>query len=96
MCHGHAEARGDTVEDYVNKVVVCHASIDIKAVDFGNVFLNCTYLSKGYNLVVGFIESVVVTIVYSDAFFNFDSLPRARRTYSAESPRSWLGSTARQ
>ena len=70
MCHRYSKARGDTIEDNVDEVVVCHASIDIEGVDFGKVLLNCTSLSKGYNLIVGFVGLVVVTIIYLNSLLN--------------------------
>ena len=40
MCHGLAEARGDTVQDDIDEVVVSYLGIDIESIDIMQVF--CT------------------------------------------------------
>ena len=44
MCYGLAEARGDTVQDNVDEVVICHLGIDIESIDIIQVFLDSTCL----------------------------------------------------
>ena len=44
MCYGLAEARGDTIPDDVDKMMVCHFSKDIESINIIQVFLDRTCL----------------------------------------------------
>ena len=51
MYDGLAKARGDTIQDDVQKVMVCYLGIDIKSIDIIQVFLNSIYLPEIADLV---------------------------------------------
>ena len=46
MCHSLAETKGDTVQEYVEKVAVDHLGIVIAAIDIVQVSLDSTCLSE--------------------------------------------------
>ena len=46
MCHSLTEASGDTVQDDIDKVMVCHLDIDIESINILQKFLNRTYLPE--------------------------------------------------
>ena len=44
MCRGQVEARGHTIQDYVDEMVICYLGIDIESIDIVQVFLYSTCL----------------------------------------------------
>ena len=63
MCHGLAEARGATIQDDVDHVVVSHLTIDIKSIDIIQVFLDSTCLFEITYLVKSPVQLIMVAIV---------------------------------
>ena len=50
-------------------MVVGHTGVDIEPVDIVQIFLDATCHLQGYNLIVGFVLSVMVPIVLTNGFF---------------------------
>ena len=73
MCHGLAEARGDTVQDNVDQVVVGHLSIDIKSINMVQVSLDSTCLFEIIYLVKSPVRLIVVTIVFPNSVCDFST-----------------------
>ena len=73
MCHGLAEARGDTVQDDIDQVVVCYLSIDIKSIDIIQIFLDSPYLFEVKCLVKSPVWLPIVTIVFPNGGRDFSS-----------------------
>ena len=70
-CHGLVEARGVTVSDDVDQVLVGHLSIDIKSIDIFLVFLYNTRLLGITYLVKRPLQLIVVAIVFSNGSREF-------------------------
>ena len=66
MRHGLAEARGNTIQDDVDQVMVSHLSIYIKSIDIVPVFLHSTCLFEIPDHVKSPIWLAVVIIVLPD------------------------------
>ena len=64
MCHGLAEARGDTVQDDVDQVVVSHLGIDIQSINILQEFMDSTCLFQITDLVKSRVWLIVVAIVF--------------------------------
>ena len=73
MCHGLAEARGDTVEDDINEVMVSHLGVGIESIDIIQVFLDSTWLFEIADLVKSPVWLIVVAIVFPNDFLDFFS-----------------------
>ena len=71
MCHGLTEARGDTVQDNVDQVVVGHLSIDIKSIDIIQEFLESTFLFEVTYLVKSPVWLIMVAIVFPNGGCDF-------------------------
>ena len=52
LCHDLAEARGSTVQDDVDQLIVSHLVIDIKSIDIVQVFLDRSCLFEITNLIM--------------------------------------------
>ena len=70
MCHGLAEASGDTIQNDIDKVLLSHINIDIKSIDIIQVFLNSTCLTKIIDFIERPVWHVVVTIVVHNTILN--------------------------
>ena len=64
------EARGDTIQDGINEIVVCHLGIDIKSINIILVFLNSTALPEISDLIASPVWFTVVTILFSNGILN--------------------------
>ena len=73
MCHGLAEARGDTVQDDINKMMVSHLGIDIKSINIVQVFLDSTCLLEITDLNKSPVPLVIVATVLPNSVL--DLLP---------------------
>ena len=70
VCHGLAEARGDTVQDEVNEVMVSHLGVDIESIGIVQVFLHSTCLLKIPDLVKSPVWLAMVALVFPDSILN--------------------------
>ena len=70
MCHGPAEARGVTIQDDVDQVVVGQLSIDVKSIDIIQVLLDSTCLPEIAELVESPVQLIVVAIVLLNDLFD--------------------------
>ena len=73
MCYGLAEARGNTVQDDVDQVVVGHLSIDMKSINIIQVFLDSTCLFEVSYLVKSPVWLITVAIVFPNGGHDFSS-----------------------
>ena len=71
VSHGLAEARGDTIQDDINEVMVGHLGIDIKSIDIIQVFLDSTCLFEITYLVKSPVWLIVVAIVFPNGRCDF-------------------------
>ena len=71
MCHGLAEARGDTVQDDIDEVMVSYLGIDIESIDIIQVFLDSTCLLEITYLVKSPVWLVMVAIVFPNGGCDF-------------------------
>ena len=71
VSHGLAEARGETILDNVDEVVVSHLGIDIESMDIVQVFLNSTCLVVITDLVKSPVWLIVVVIVFPNGACDF-------------------------
>ena len=71
MYHSLTDARGDTIENGVDLVMVCYLGIDIASIDMVQVFLYSTSLLEITYLVKSPVWLKVVTIVLSDGILDF-------------------------
>ena len=77
MCHGRAEARGNSIQDLIDEVTVSHLGIDIESIDIIQVFLESTCLLEITYVVKSPVRLIVVTIGYSnDVLDLFPSIER--------------------
>ena len=70
MCHGLAEARGDTVQDDIDEVIVHNLGTEIESIVVIEVFLNRTCLFEISDLVTSPVWLVVIVIVLLNALLN--------------------------
>ena len=63
-CHGLAEARGNTVQNDVDEVMVSYLGVDIASIDIVQLFLHSTCLFEITDLVKSPVRLVMVTIVF--------------------------------
>ena len=73
MYHGLAEARGDTVQDDIDEVMVSHFGIDIQSIDVIQVFLDSTCLFEITYLIKSPVRLIMVTIVFPNGGRDFSS-----------------------
>ena len=73
MCHGPAEARGVTIQDDVDQVVVGQLSIDVKSIDIIQVLLDSTCLFEITYIVKSPVRLIVLIIVLPDGVLDFSS-----------------------
>ena len=71
MCHGLAEARGDTVQADIDEVMVGHLGVDIECINIVQVFLDSTCLFEITNLIKGSVRLIVVAIVLPNGVLDF-------------------------
>ena len=70
LCHKLLEARGNTVQDTVDEVMVHYLSITIVSIDIILVLLDTTCLLEITDLAKGPVWLIVVAIVFSNSVFN--------------------------
>ena len=68
--HGLAKARGDTIQNDIDQVLVSHLSIEIKSIDIVQVFLDSISLFEITDLVKSPVQLVVVIIVFPNGILN--------------------------
>ena len=70
VCHGLVEARGDTIQDDVDTMMVSQVGIDIKSINIIRVFLYSTCLCMIPDLVKSPVQLIVVAIVIPNGVLN--------------------------
>ena len=70
MCHSLVKARGDTVPDDINQVMVSHLGPSIKSTDIIVVFLDRTYLFAIIDPVKSPVWLLVVATVFSNGILD--------------------------
>ena len=73
MCNGQAEARGDTVQDDGDEVIVSHLGIDIESIHIVHIFLHSTCLLEIADPVICRVSLVMVAIVFPNGILNLFS-----------------------
>ena len=73
MCHGLAEARGDTVQADIDEVMVGHLGVDIECINIVQVFRHSTCLREIIDLVKSAVRVPVVIIVFLNGVCDFPS-----------------------
>ena len=71
MCHGLAEARGDTIQDDIDEVMLHHLGVDIESIDIIQVFLDSTCLFEITYLVKSPVRLIMVAIVFPNGGCDF-------------------------
>ena len=71
MCHSLAEARGDTVQDDIDEMMVTHLGIDIESIDIMQVFLDSTCLFEIVDHIKSTVWHVVITMALSNGLLVF-------------------------
>ena len=66
VCYSLAEARGDTLQEDVDWVVVSHLGTDIESSNILQVLLDSTGLLDIPNLIKSPVQHIVVAIVHPD------------------------------
>ena len=74
VCHGLAEARGDTISDDIDQVMVSQLGIYIKSINIIPVFLNSTCLFEITDLVNGPVQLIVIAIVLPNGILDIFSI----------------------
>ena len=70
VCYGLAEARSNTVQHHIDKVVIHYFGIDIESINNVQVFLYRTCLSKITNLSKGSAWLIPVVVVFFDGILD--------------------------
>ena len=73
MCHSLVEARGDTIKDHIDKVMVSHLAADIEPNNIVQVFLHNAHLLEITDLVKSPVRLVMVAIVFPNGILNLFS-----------------------
>ena len=73
MYHGLAQARCDTLQEHLHKMMVRHLSINIKYINLILLFLECTSLVEITDLVKSPVRFIVVPIVLPNGILNLSS-----------------------
>ena len=71
MCHGLAEARGNTVQDDVDEVMVSQLGVDIESIDIVQGFLDSTCLFEITYLIKSPVWLIMVAIVFPNGGRDF-------------------------
>ena len=70
VCHSLAEARGDTIQDDIDQVVVGQLGIDIVPINIVPVFLDGTCLLEIPDLIKSPVWLIVVAIVFLNSILD--------------------------
>ena len=70
MHHSLPEAKCDTVQDDIDKVIARHRGIDMESIDIVQVFLDSTCLLEITDLIESLVRLTVVAIVFPNGVFD--------------------------